>query len=206
MNTFHEYDLDVSLIDALVSRASDDLSERDLRFYLFSHQKSASVSLGQYHGRTRRELIKMLEDYLRTSGHKGHSFTCRGSPQACPKLFLRLFFSRFLRLVVVNVPLFFSYPLFTFNIDGLSPISFSIPIYVSFAVLFSLLTMLLPLAKYIVERDRVSNQEIALVSSKLSAPEKIEVALIKKREKRRREALGASRELAFLPWPLYLSS
>lgn len=49
----------------------------------------------------------MLEDYLRTSGHKGHSFTCRGSPQACPKLFLRLFFNLLLRLVVVTVPLFF---------------------------------------------------------------------------------------------------
>jgi len=51
------------------------------------------------------------------------------------------------------------------------------------------------LAKYIVERDRVFNQEIALVSSKLSAPEKIEVALIrkKKREKKRNEgeALGS---------------
>lgn len=51
----------------------------------------------------------MLEDYLRTSGHEGHSFTCRGSPQACPKLFLRLFPRLFLRLVVVaKVPPFFS--------------------------------------------------------------------------------------------------
>lgn len=32
------------------------------------------------------------------------------------------------------------------------------------------------------ERDRVSDQEIALVSSKSNAPEKIEVALIKKGE------------------------
>jgi hypothetical protein len=62
---------------------------------------------------------------------------------------------------------------------------------------------------YIVKRERVFNQEIALVSSKLSAPEKIEVALIrKKREKERNEgeALGAPRRLAFLPSPLYLSS
>lgn len=47
--------------------------------------------------------------------------------------------------------------------------------------LFSIDNVLLPLAKYIVERVRVSNQEIVLVSSKLSAPEKIEVALIKKK-------------------------
>lgn len=69
------------------------------------------------------------------------------------------------------------------------------------------LTIFVPLAKYVPEQDRVSNQEIALVSSKLSAPEKIEVALIKKKEsKREGEALGAPRRLAFLPPPLYLSS
>lgn len=50
----------------------------------------------------------------------------------------------------------------------------------------------------IVEWDRVSDQEIALVSSKLNAPEKIEVALIKKGETKGK-ALGASRGLAFLP-------
>lgn len=82
--------------------------------------------------------------------------------------------------------LFFSYPVFTFNIDFHLYFLLHSDL-CSFAVLFSPLTMLLPLAKYIVERDRVSNQEIVLVSSKLSAPEKIEVALIKKRGKNERE-------------------
>jgi len=42
--------------------------------------------------------------------------------------------------------------------------------------------MFTPLAEYIVERNRVSDQEIALVSSKSNTPEKIEVAFIKKGE------------------------
>lgn len=76
-----------------------------------------------------------------------------------------------------------------FNIDELLLLPLSISIY---AVLLPLLTMLTSLAQHVVERDRVSDQEIALVSSKSTVPEKIEVALIKKKKE------GAKTE----PWAL----
>lgn len=77
-----------------------------------------------------------------------------------------------------------SYPLFRFIFRRtFSYFPLSILIFIlSLAVSSPSLIIFLLLAKCIVERDRVSNQEIALVSSKLSAPRKIEVALIKKEE------------------------
>lgn len=145
-------------------------------------------------------MIKITEDYSRTSRHKPHSFTCRDSPQTrlrsllpalslSPSRSLALSFSLFRFYPSIPKYAFLStYPLFAFTSTDFLPSRFILPRRFLFTI-----DNLPSLAKYTVERDRVSNQEITLVSSKLNAPEKIEVALIKKKEEKRRiKALGAT--------------
>lgn len=86
-----------------------------------------------------------------------------------PSLLLQLSFSP--RLSGCSNVFFSSTQSFTFNIDELSPVSLFISIY---AVLFPSIDNVRSFGRVY----RVSDQEIALVSSKSNAPEKIEVALI----------------------------
>lgn len=117
----------------------------------------------------------MFVDYLRTSGHKTPFFYLSRFSPGMLLLCRRLSFISI--SPSLNVTLLFH---FTFNIDEL-PLVF--PSRFDLCYSFpSVDNIRFFNREYIVERDYVSDQEIALVSSKSNIPEKIEVALTKKGE------------------------
>lgn len=170
----------------------DDLAGRDLRFYLF-YRRGPSMSGQLPYERRIDKNVRGLSANERTQ--TPFFYLSRFSPGVPLLLPSSPSFSSFPPVSECNS--FFSFPStpLRLTLTNFLPFLLSIAIY---AVPFPSLTVFAPLAEYIVKRDPVSDQEIALVSSKSNAPEKIEVAPYKK-GRNDGEALGAPRRLAFLP-------